>query len=110
MTRWQPRGIIKITGVAIFQWTAKLDSCWVKPTVSWILINWTFENCDNTFEVMIYGRKIFPTLYLASLNADYIRQADACLKYKFKGTHGNVIEKFKNTNTKLLLELLGCYL
>lgn len=34
------------------------------------------------FEVMIYGRKISPTQYLAGLflNADSMRQADACKK------------------------------
>lgn len=57
---------------------------------------------------MIYGRKILPTWYFAGLflKADYIRQADACIKQKFKGPYVNVIEKFKNTNTKFLLELL----
>lgn len=47
---------------------------------------------------MIYGRKISPIQYLTGLflNADYVRQIDACIKQKFKGAYVNVFERFKN--------------
>lgn len=50
---------------------------------------------------MIYGRKISPTRYLEGLflNIDCIRQADACITWKFKEAHVNVIERFKNADT-----------
>lgn len=57
---------------------------------------------------MIYGRKISRIQILTGLfhNADYIRQADACVNKKLEGAHVNVTERLKNPNAQFLLELL----